>query len=315
MLNRRVLRIKVLQIVYAQLKKETNSLQQAENELLFSIQKTYDLYWYLLLLLEDIIAYATKISDIRKKKKFANDKEKNPNLKFINNRVTKFISENENYREKITEKKLSWINHPELIKKIYNVLENSDIYKNYLYEKDDNFRNDKRILKFFFSELLFNCKELYTTLEEESIFWVNDIDFILTKLTHTIDNTKNHQSESLVFPEKFKQPEDKEFVINLLRDILLHKKEYILIIEQNVINWDIDRIADFEKIILITAISEIIKFPSIPIKVTFNEYIELAKFFGSDKSGSFINGILEKIINYLRKEELFVKTGRGLADK
>lgn len=312
MLNRRILRIKVLQVIYAQLKKETNSLQQAENELLFSIQKTYDLYWYLLLLLEDLTVYAGKISDIRKNKKFASEEEKNPNLKFINNRITGQISQNENFQKKINEKKLNWNNHPELIKKIYKTLDESEIFKIYLFEKDDNFRNDKRILKFIFSELLFNCKELYTTLEEESIFWVNDIDFILTKLTHTIDNIKNHQADSLVFPEKFKQVEDKEFAINLLRNTLIHSEEYSKIIENNVVNWDIDRIADFEKIVLMSAVSEIIKFPSIPIKVTFNEYIELAKLFGTDKSGSFINGILEKIINYLRKEELFVKTGRGL---
>lgn len=312
MLNRRVLRIKVLQVVYAQIKKETNSLQQAENELLFSIQKTYNLYWYLLLLLEDLTAYAAKITDIRKNKKFASEEEKKPNLKFINNRITAQISQNENFQNKINENKISWSNHPELIKKIYKTLEGSEIFKIYLFEKDDNFRNDKRILKFLFSELLFNCKELYTILEEESIFWINDIDFVLTKLTHTIDNIKNNQPDSLVFPEKFKQAEDKEFAVNLLRNTLIHSKEYSKIIENHIINWDIDRIADFEKIVLMSAISEIIKFPSIPVKVTFNEYIELAKLFGTDKSGSFINGILEKIINYLRKEELYVKTGRGL---
>ena len=315
MLNRRVLRIKVLQVIYAQLKKESNSLQQAENELLFGIEKTYNLYWYLLLLLEELTAYAAKIADIRKHKKFASEKEKNPNLKFINNRVTALIFQSEDYRNKINETKLSWDKHREIIKKIYNTLENSEIFNIYLYEKDDNFRNDKRILKFIFSELLFNCKELYTVLEEESIFWVNDIDFILMKLTHTVDNIKNHQPESLVFPEKFKQPEDKEFAVNLLRNTLIHNEEYSKIIENNVVNWDIDRIADFEKIVLMTAVSEIIKFPSIPVKVTFNEYIEAAKLFGTEKSGSFINGILDKIINYLKKEELFVKTGRGLADK
>ncbi len=315
MLNRRVLRIKVLQVVYAQLKKGSNSLQQAENELLFSIQKTYNLYWYLLLLLEDLTAYAEKIIDIRKNKKFASEIEKNPNLKFINNRIIKLITESETYKNQINEKKLSWSNRPELIKKIYKTLENSEIFKIYLFEKDDNFRNDKRILKFIFSELLFNCKELYTVLEEESIFWINDIDFILLKLTHTVDNIKNHQPETLIFPEKFKQPEDREFAVNLLRNTLLHTEEYTKIIENNVVNWDIDRIADFEKIVLITAISEIIKFPSIPINVTFNEYIELAKLFGTGKSGSFINGILDKIINFLREEKLFIKTGRGLAEK
>ncbi len=313
MINRRVLRIKVLQVIYASLKKETNSLQQAENELLFSIQKTYDLYWYLLLLLDRVTSYAAKIADIRKNKKFATEEEKNPNLKFVNNRITELITFHETYINKITEKKLSWDNHPELIKKVYQLLTNSEVYKKYLYEKEDNFRNDKRILKFFFSELLFNCEELYSALEEDSIFWTNDIDFILLKITHTVDNIKKHKPETLEFPEQFKQPEDKDFAVNLLRNALINKNNYIKIIEKNIVNWDIDRIADFDKVVLITAISEIIKFPSIPVKVTFNEYIELAKMFGSKKSGSFINGILDKTIKYLSEEELFIKTGRGLA--
>ncbi|NPA67254.1 MAG: transcription antitermination factor NusB [Chlorobi bacterium] len=313
MLNRRVLRIKVLQIIYASLKKEIGSLQKAENELFFSIQKTYDLYWYLLLLTEEITAYAAKIADIRKNKKFATEKEKNPNPKFINNRITKLIAENETFRNKINEKKLSWDKHPELIKKIYRILEESEVFNKYLYEKDDNFRNDKRIIKFIFSELLFNCKELYASLEEDSIFWTNDIDYVLLKITYTIDNIKNNRPETLIFPEIFKKEDDKEFVKTLLRNTLVNKNEYLEIIEKNVVNWDIERIADFDKVVLITAISEIIKFPSIPVKVSFNEYIELAKMFGTPKSGSFINGILDKIIKYLTEKEMFIKTGRGLA--
>ncbi len=313
MLNRRVLRIKVLQIVYAQLKKQTNSIQQADNELLFSIKKTDDLFWLLLLLLEDLTAYSAKVADVRKHKRFATEEEKNPNLKFINNRITALISNNETYKKKVNEKKLSWSKYPELIKKIHTTFENSEIYKKYLYEKDDNFRNDKRIIKFIFSELFFNCPDLYAVLEEESIFWINDIDYILTKLTHTIDNIKRHQSENIIFPDTFKQPEDKEFALNLLRNTLVHSKEYTDIIEKNVINWDIERIGNFEIIVLMTAISEIVKFPSIPIKVTYNEYIELSKIFGTNKTGSFINGILENIIKYMEQNKLYFKSGRGLA--
>jgi len=314
MFNRRVLRTKVLQVLYASYKKDDNSLKKAENELLFSIQRSYDLLFFLILLLEDVTAYAQKITDIRKDKKFATLEEKNPNLKFINNSITGLLTTNESYTKHINESKLSWDNYPELIRKIYQILENSEVFDIYLNKKDDNFRNDKRIIQFFYSEVLYNCKELYSALEEQSIFWINDIDFVITKLTHIIDNIKRDRIETVKFPEKYKQDDDKDFVINLLRNTLIYTEDYSEIIKNKVVNWDIERIADTDKIILLTAISEIIKFPSIPVKVTFNEYIEIAKTFGSEKSGGFINGILDKIIKYLEAEKLYKKVGRGLID-
>ncbi len=314
MFNRRVLRTKVLQVLYASYKKDDNSLKKAENELLFSIQRSYDLLFFLILLLEDVTAYAQKITDIRKAKQFATPEEKNPNLKFINNSITEQLTTNRDYIKHINESRLSWDNYPELIRKLYKILEESEVFDIYMNKKDDNFRNDKRIIQFFYSEMLYNCKELYTALEEQSIFWINDIDFVITRLTHIIDNMKKGRPDTVKFPEAYKKDDDKDFVVNLLRNTLIHTEEYSKIINEKVVNWDIDRIAETDKIILLTAISEIIKFPSIPVKVTFNEYIEIGKTFGSEKSGGFINGILDKIIKHLEKEELFKKIGRGLID-
>ncbi len=315
MFNRRVLRTKVLQVLYASYKKDENSLKKPENELLFSIQRSYDLLFFIILLLEDVTAYANKITDIRKNKQVATSQDRNPNLKFINNRVTKILTENEIYIKHINENKLSWDNSPELIRKIYKILEESEVFDIYMNQKDDNFRNDKRIIQFFFSEILYNCKELYSTLEEQSIFWISEIDFVIIKLTHIIDNIKRGRPETVKFPEMFKKEDDKEFVVNLLRNTLVNTQEYTQIVKEKVLNWDVKRIADTDMIILLTAISEIIKFPSIPINVTFNEYIEIAKIFGSEKSGVFVNGILDKIIKHLDKEKKFVKTGRGLVTK
>ena len=135
-----------------------------------------------------------------------------------------------------------------------------------------------------------------------------------TRLTHIIDNIKKGRPETIKFPEAYKQDDDKDFVKNLLRNTLIYTEDYSKIIKNKVVNWDIERIAETDKIILLTAISEIIKFPSIPVKVTFNEYIEIGKTFGSEKSGGFINGILDKIIKHLEKEGLYKKIGRGLID-
>ncbi len=313
MLNRRILRIKVLEILYASLKKE-NSFSKAENELRFSIEKIEELFLMLLLLLDDVTHYALKISDIRKEKKIASDNEKNPNLRFIKNRITKLICSNGLYKKKINEKKISWAKYPELNKNLYQILENSEVYDIYMNKKNDSFRNDKRIVIFFFSDILYNSEELFNCLEEQSIYWNGDIDFVITKITHIIDNINKEEPESFALPDIFKQEDDRLFVFDLMRNTLLHTKEYLEIINLNVINWDIDRISDTDKIILLASVSEIVKFPSIPVKVTFNEYIELAKLFGSEKSGSFINGILDKIIKYMSERELFKKTGRGLID-
>jgi N utilization substance protein B len=312
MLNRRVLRIKVLQILYASYKKDDNSLKKPENELILSIEKSYELFWLLIMLLDDVTIHAQKISDIRKQKKFATDLEKNPNLRFIENRITKQISTHEEYLKKVNELKISWSQYPELISKIYQTLEKTEVYDIYMNKKDDSFRNDKRIIQFFYSDLLYNSEDLFQSLEEMSIFWIHDIDYILTKITHIIDNIKKEKAESLKFPNIFKKEDDKEFVVNLLHNTLMHTNEYTEIIHKNIVNWDVDRIADTDRIVLLTAISEIVKFPSIPVNVTFNEYIEIAKMFGSDKSGSFINGILDKIIKYMEQNKLFKKSGRGL---
>ncbi len=315
MFNRRILRTKVLQVLYASYKKDENSLKKAENELLFSIQRSYNLLFYLVLLLEDVTAYAKKITDIRQNKKIASDQEKKPNFRFINNRVTDLLVKNEAFIKHINGHKLSWSNNPELVRKIYQILEKSEVFDIYMNQKDDSFRNDKRIIQFFYSEILYNCKDLFEALEEQSIFWISDIDFVITKITHIIDNIKKEEIGTLRFPDIYKQDDDKDFVVNLLRNTLVHTDEYSEIIEGKVVNWDVERIADTDRIVLLTAISEIMKFPSIPVKVTFNEYIEIAKSFGSEKSGSFINGILDKIIKHLEKDGAFKKLGRGLHDK
>ncbi len=314
MFNRRVLRIKVLQVLYATYKKDENSLKKAETELLFSIKRSYDLLFFLILLLEDVTAYARKISDIRKNKKVASSEEKNPNLRFINNRVTESLTSHETYTKYINENKLSWDNHPELIVRIYQTIEKSEVFDIYMNQKEDSFRNDKRFIEFFYSEILYNCPDLFSVLEEQSIFWISDIDFIITRLSHIIDNIKKDDYTSIKIPEIYKKEDDKEFVINLLRNTLIHTEEYSKIITSNIANWDFDRIADTDKIILLTAISEIIKFPSIPVKVTFNEYIELAKIFGTEKSSGFINGTIDKIIKHLETDNFFTKLGRGLKD-
>lgn len=312
MISRRLLRIKVLQILYAFFNKKDISLQKAEKELLHSINKAEELFHYLLLLLIDTVDYDDKIIQIRKNRITASDEDKNPNVRFTENKVVKQIRESEDFTSFLNYKKMSWVNHPDLIKKIHKQLSESTDFKEYMAVEENTYRNDKRIVKYFYSNLIYNCEDLYSNLEEQSIYWNDDIDFTINMIVKHIKGFKKNKISSTSIPKLYKQTDDKEFVRDLLMKTIFNHKKYEKIITEKIVNWDFERIAFIDKLILMMAISEIIEFPSIPVKVTFNEYIDIAKNYSSEKSGKFINGVLDKIIKNLEEEKLFEKTGRGL---
>jgi N utilization substance protein B len=312
MINRRLLRIKALQIIYAFYNKPDISLQQAENELLQSIEKTYDLYFLLISIIEEVKEYAQKIIDYRLSKNIKTEEDKNPSLKFVRNNIITQITINDTLLQKIKERKLSWKENPELIKKLYLNLTESDEFIQYMSKPESDFEEDKKIIQFFYSEIIYNSKDLYSVLEEQSIYWNYEIDFTIDLVLKSLDKIVEGKFKNFVIKDIYKKEDDLDFVKILLRKTIIKGKEYEKIISDNIINWEFERVLKTDRLILMLAISEIIEFKSIPVKVSFNEYIEIAKQFGSEKSGSFINGVLEKIIAYLREENKFEKTGRGL---
>jgi N utilization substance protein B len=312
MINRRLLRIKALQIIYAFYNKPDISLQQAENELLQSIEKTYDLYFLLISIIEEVKEYAQKIIDYRLSKNIKTEEDKNPSLKFVRNNIITQITINDTLLQKIKERKLSWKENPELIKKLYLNLTESDEFIQYMSKPESDFEEDKKIIQFFYSEIIYNSKDLYSVLEEQSIYWNYEIDFTIDMVLKSLDKIVEGKFKNFVIKDIYKKEDDLDFVKILLRKTIIKGKEYEKIISDNIINWEFERVLKTDRLILMLAISEIIEFKSIPVKVSFNEYIEIAKQFGSEKSGSFINGVLEKIIAYLREENKFEKTGRGL---
>jgi N utilization substance protein B len=314
MISRRQLRVKTLHTLYAFFKTGDKSIQIAEKELFHSIEKMHELYFSLFILPGEVQRYAQKRSEIRRQKQTASADELNPNTKFLENSVIHMIQESEGLEKYMTEKKIGWGNYPELIKKLYEILTESEYFAEYLNSPDDSFKRDKDLVKFFFSDLLYNSSDLYQTLEEKSIYWLDDVDFVLSMIVKTIKDMKKNRPETLSFMPLFQNDDDKDFVKTLFRKTLLNHAEYQNLIENQVVNWDVDRIAFTDKLILLMAIAEIIEFNSIPVKVSFNEYIELAKKYGSEKSGSFINGVLDKLIEKLTQENKIHKTGRGLID-
>lgn len=312
MISRRLLRIKVLQILYSYFSRSKISLQQINNELFHSIEKTHELFYYLLLLLTELPIYEKKQIDMKKSRIMASVSDMNPNTRFAENKVIEQIRENEEFKSFLNSKRLSWENSPGLIKKIHSQLISTDFYTNYMSEENQTYTSDKKIVKFILKDILYNSKDLYSDLEEQSIFWNNDIDFAISVISNIITSFRKDKPETVNFPDLFKKDDDKDFVRDLLMKTIINSKKYEEIITNQIVNWEYERIALTDKIILLTAISEIIEFPTIPIKVSFNEYIDLAKNYGTKRSGSFVNGVLDRVIKYMKKENKFEKTGRGL---
>lgn len=312
MVSRRLLRVKVLQICYAYLKSSEQTINQAEKELFFSIEKSHDLYHYLLLLMIDIERFAESRIELAKKKRVPKKEDLIPNTKFIDNRLIKRLNQNEDLNKYLNNKKLSWVNHPELIKNLYNNIKESEVYINYMNSDINNFNEDKKFIVDLYSKVIINFEPLYQILEEQSIYWNDDIEFIIGMIIKTLRSFKASSPESEKLMPLFKDEDDRDFVKRLFRKTVLNHKEYEELIAKFIKNWDVERVAFMDIVVMSIAISEIIEFSDVPIKVSFDEYIEISKFYSTQKSNVFINGILDKLVEHLIKERRIKKTGRGL---
>ncbi len=314
MVSRRLLRIKVLKSFYSYLKSDSHSTLNVEKEVAFSIQKTYDLYHYLLLLLLELADYAQLKIDLGKQKYVPTEEDKCPNTKLVDNLLIQLLRENEALRKYCQSGKLSWADTPELIKKIYGKLIESDYFKSYMSEPSRSFKEDKQLLINILVNEFEDCEELYDTLEDKSIFWVDDVEFALSMVVKTLNEFKPNQSSGTTLLPLYKSDDDKQFPIRLLRRVIAEYEVNTPLIERYTKNWDVERIAFMDIVLLQLAIAEAIEFPNIPVKVSIDEYIELSKYFSTPNSSIFINGVLDKIIQELMKEKRIVKAGRGLVE-
>jgi N utilization substance protein B len=310
MISRRLLRVKALQILYAYKASENPSIAKAEKELTFSIEKSYDLYHLILLLLTDIASYADQRIEIARSKYFPTDKESNPNTRFINNRIIKQITESRSLSRYIDTRKISWSNHEELIRGLYKTMLEWDVYQDYMNSPTDSFDQDKKFISKMVAEIIIPDESLHQSMEEQCIYWNDDLEFIGSMVLKTFSRWK--ESSGLQLLSMYSSDDDRLFVIELFRKTVLHSDEYQEIIKQYSENWDYERLAWMDILIMQMAIVEAIHFPSIPTKVSLNEYIEIAKYYSTEKSSYFINGILDKVFQKLKAEDKIKKTGRGL---
>jgi transcription antitermination protein NusB len=311
MISRRLLRIKVLQELYALHKSDAPSVMQFEKELVRSIDSTYDLYRIILLLLAEMQEFAEDRINMARLKKAPAPEDLNPNTQFVNNRVLNALKKHSVLFLFSRESKFSWKNHLNLVKDIYGQLCSSEAYAQYMEEKSHSFEQDKTFIISLLDECVLNSDIFEAWLEEQSIFWNDDIEYAGTMAAKTLICMKENETDiSLV--KKFKNAEDEDFYRILFRKSAVNASQYDEMIQKQVENWDLERIAFMDILIMHMAIAEMIEFPSIPIKVSLNEYLEISKYYSTEKSSVFINGILDKIIAKLKKDKIIVKTGRGL---
>lgn len=296
-------------------KKEDTTLAEIEQDLIKNISKSYDLYHHILLLLSEIQHTASFKIDAAKNRLLTSKKELNPNTRFIENPIFKILQNNRKFQIVVRNNLISWNDSPETIAYFYNAIIKTNIYQDYMNAPQVSFEDHKNLILDIFGEVLVQDDVFFQTLEDKNIFWNSDFELILSIVHKTIRNIKeNTKEENNILFSIYNEEEDTEFAKKLLRKTILENQENIDIINKFIFNWDIERISDMDKLIMSTAISELKHFPSIPIKVTLDEYIEITKSYSSPKSGAFINGVLDKTVSLLKENNQIIKTGRGLME-
>ena len=311
MLSRRILRTKVVKAVYAHTQCEGITPVASEKNLVASINKAYDLYFHLLALVPEIAEYAAERLRIGENKKLPTYDDLHPNRKFVDNKVIARLVGDEGLQAEIAARKLSWKDNRDLIVALYNALVRQPFYMKYMASDDHSFREDAQLVSDIYMTMLEEFEPLESALEAQSILWNDDLGFILTMVSRTILSMRESHEEVKLM-EQFKSEDDLDYAKTLLRYAIAGYERISLLLDNSLQNWDIERVALMDQIILITAIAEAESFPSIPVRVTMNEYIDIAKCYSTLSSGGFINGILDRIISQLVDEGKIVKSGKGL---
>ena len=313
MLNRRHLRIKVLQILYAFFQSKEIDVVKAQNELLLSVERMYDLYLYLLLTIPELKRAAETNNENRKNKLRPNESDLLPNLKWVENSLILKIEESKELNKVSSARKVNWlgVENQEIFRKMFLQVKDSETYFEFMENGLKDFEEDKKFALALFKNEIINSEFLHNYIEDKSIYWLDDIDLCCSMALKTLKTVVPDKEISIL--SLYKEDDDeKEFILNLCRNTIEMDVENEKLIEILAVNWEVDRIAKMDVLLLKMALVELQTCSNIPTKVTMNEYIEISKFYSTPKSNLFINGILDKAISQLTKEKKIKKSGRGL---
>lgn len=314
MLTRRHLRIKVMQCIYALIQSQEDSLQKQQKFLKVSIENTFVLYLLLVALLKEIHARAKKILEHESAKYLASEPSSFPDpARFVNNALLQYIAGNGRLKDALKKRKLEdWDLHADYVKIIFNELIASDLYTKYMMQPETSFDSDRDFVIEAYKTVIAPNEKIYDYFEDTKLTWVDDYPVVNTFMVKHLRKIKPQGAELFLLPSLLKDKEDMEFANDLLSKTLLKDKALEEEILGKTPNWDKDRIAEIDGILLKMAICELLHFPSIPERVTINEYLEIAKEYSTPKSSIFINGILDKLVREYRESGKLKKAGRGL---
>lgn len=312
MLNRRYLRIKTMQTLYSYFQQDKAEIGFYEKELFKSLDKIYDLYIYVLVLFTDMHHTAHLVIEENKNKRLPSKEDLDPNLKFIKNSLLVASSHSSELKKELTNRKISWQNDFDLVRKLYSELRATDLYKNYMATPEQSLKEDKQFLISVATEFLYEHELLNHVFEEKNMHWADDTFGAFSMVSRTFEA---YNGGTLYLQPLYKDAEDdKNFISTLFRKTIAGDKEYETLIDQKTKNWELDRIASMDVLLMKMAIAEFLNVSNVPVKVSLNEYIDISKEYSTPNSKTFINGVLDKIIAELKQGNRIQKTGRGLME-
>lgn len=302
MINRVLIRLKIVQIIYAYYKNSGKTIKATEDEVFFSLSKAYDLYNYMLLLMVGITHYAADRISFLSMKIRPTESDKNPNLKFVNNRFIAQLESNEKLAKFAEKSKLNWVDNSDLLRRLLDKIEESDIYKEYMATETSTYEEDKEVWRKLYKAFIFDNEELDALLEEQSLYWNDDKSIVDSFVLKTIKRFEEKNAETQQLLPEYKDVADMEFARKLFRNAITNAEQYRELMSSSSKNWDMSRLAFMDVVIMQVALAEIMTFEDVPLSVTLNEYVEIAKHYSTVKSGSFVNGMLDTITKKLRQE-------------
>ncbi len=307
MINRTLIRLKIVQLVYAFYQNGGKEINTAEKELMFSLAKAYDLYHYLLLLMVDITRYETECIENQEQVNKIAHKDDDISHKFIDNRFVQQLKNNIQLNEFAQNQKNSWMNDSDYLKKLIADIKKTDTYKDYIENENDDYATDREFWRKIYKSVIMKDDKIDEVLEDKSLYWNDDKEIVDTFVLKTIKRFQEEEGENQELLPEFKDDEDREFAIKLFRTTIINDYEYRQLIAQCVKNWEFDRLAFMDVVIMQIAIAEFLNFVQIPTTVTINEYVDIAKYYSTPHSAAYVNGILDAVLKKLRKDKLIIK--------
>jgi len=308
MLSRRHIRVKVMQSLYSYLSTKVNEMPVAERAMLKHFDEVVELKLVIVALLVEIVKYADNFYKEGKKKHLPTQEDLNPNRRFVDNTVINSIRDDKDLMDKVGRVSGIWFkNDHDIIRKLFVELHKSETYTKYIDSDNTSTAFDKKFIVDIMNDFVLKNELVHHIFEERSIYWIDDLPFLATIIFGNIKDDKSLNPDGA-----FKDSSDKDFALKLFRNTINNNEDYEQIIVKFARNWEIDRIAKMDQLFLKMAFAEILSIPELPVKVSMNEYIEIAKYYSTAKSKLFVNGLLDNFVKTYTREGKIKKTGRGL---